>query len=266
MSQVSAAHHLTSRRESIEKAPRDLECGSLLPLCGSRSLLRGVGAPFETWEVSPPHAASCATPQSGDKSPHSRLSHAGRALFSYLTLLFLLLAPTAPAAEESTKYRLTGLFAADREADLRAALEKIPGVKLERLDFPNAEATFRYDPAVAFKDTKPDKILERFDNLLKTASRSTFGLRPPSPTPREKLTPIEISIGLLDCQACALAVYEIVTKIDGVELATVNRHEGKITALVDPTKTNRTALEDALRKREVEVKKSAGTEAPPSPK
>jgi len=175
-------------------------------------------------------------------------------LFRCLPLL-LALVSTLHAAEQTVTHRITGLFDSSREADLRQVIAALPGLTLVSIDFPNAEVTFRYDPAVAFKDTKPDKIIERFDNLLRNASHSTFGVKPLCATPKDKLTRIEIPVGGVDCRACSLACYEIVAKIDGVEQATASFHDGKVTALIDPAKTNRAALEDALKKREVDVKK-----------
>ena len=64
---------------------------------------------------------------------------------------------------------------------------------------------------------------------------------------------IEIPIVGLDCRACSLAVYEMVYRLKGVELATASFKDGKVTALIDPQKTNRTALEMALKSKQVEL-------------
>ena len=50
-----------------------------------------------------------------------------------------------------------------------------------------------------------------------------------------------------------LAAYEAVYKLDGVERATASFREGRVTALIDPSKTDRKALEDALKKRGVSL-------------
>ena len=174
-----------------------------------------------------------------------------------LTLLLPLAGLAAddqPAPPQNFTHRITGLFSPDRETALRAALEKVPGVALVSVDFDHAEGVFSYDPAIAFKGTKPDDITKRFDELLRNATHSTLGIAPLIATPREKLTRIEIAAVGCDCKACGLAAYEIVAKIEGVAQAAVNFHESKISALIDPEKTNRAALEDALKKREVQVK------------
>ena len=171
-----------------------------------------------------------------------------------LSLLLLLSLSAAFAGEENVTHRVTGLFSPAREADLRAALEKVPGVKLVSVDFEHAEAVFAYDAEVAFKGTNPERIIERFDELLRNATRSTLGIAPLDATPKDKLARIEIAGTACDCKACALAAYESIFKIAGVAAATVDFKAGRIVALVDAGKTNRTALEDALKKRGVEIK------------
>ena len=89
-----------------------------------------------------------------------------------------------PAGDQTATYHVTGLFEPDREPALRAAVEKIPGVRLTSVDLDLGQATFAYDPAVAFKGTKPDKILERLDQLLRNASGHLLSLRPACPTAR----------------------------------------------------------------------------------
>ena len=171
---------------------------------------------------------------------------------SLLILLFVI--TTALADEASFTHRVTGLFSPNREADLRAAIEKVPGVKLVSLDFAHAEAVFSYDPAIAFKDTKPEQIVERFNDLLRNATRSMFGIAKLDPTPKDKLTRVEIPVAGMDCKACCLAAYEIIYQIDGVTAATASFKDGLITALIDPSRTNREALETALKARNVTLK------------
>jgi len=158
----------------------------------------------------------------------------------------------APALEvEQVKHRITGLFGKEREEDLRESVKKMTGVTLVSIDFDYAEATFEYDAAKLFKDSKPKDYLERFDNMLRQASSHTFGVRPLSTTAREKLTRVEIPVLGNDCKGCCLAAYESIFKIDGVEQATASFKEGKVTALIDPARTSRETLEEALKKRQV---------------
>lgn len=163
-------------------------------------------------------------------------------------------AATQPVAGvRKVVHRVTGLFSRDREADLGEALLKLPGVELVSLDFDHSEATFSYDPAKAFAGTKPDKIIERFDQELRNASHHTMGIKAVCTVPREKLARIEIPVEGLDCRACCLAAYEILAKQEGVEQATASFKEGKITALIDPAKTGREKLEAVLKERGVTI-------------
>ena len=164
--------------------------------------------------------------------------------------------PAAAAGVQQTVHRITGLFSPDREADLKEALKQIPGVELVSVDIDFSEATFSYDAAVAFPDTKPEQIVERLDQLLKQSSRHTFGAKPRCTVPREQLTRVEIAVIALDCKACALAAYETLAALDGVEQAAVDFKAGRATALIDPAKTARDKLEAALKERGVTVGQS----------
>ena len=157
------------------------------------------------------------------------------------------------ASADTVKHQITGLFMPERERDLREAMEKVPQIKLVSIDFKNAEATFEYDPAKVFPGAKPEQVVQRFDNLLKSASNSTFGIKPLRSLPLEKLRLIEIPVAGLDCKACCLAAYESVYKLEGVERATASFKEGRVTALIDPEKTDRAKLEAALKQRGVSL-------------
>ena len=164
------------------------------------------------------------------------------------------LAPAdGPAKPQPIKHRVTGLFAPDRDADLRAAVKKIPGLELIGVDRANAEAVFSYDPATLFAGSKPERNAENLDGLLRSVSASTFGIKPLCATPRDKLTLVEIRALGLDCKGCALGAYESISGIEGVVQATVNFKEGRVTALIDPAKTGRDALEAALKQKGVEL-------------
>ncbi|MBC8114980.1 MAG: hypothetical protein H7062_11410 [Candidatus Saccharimonas sp.] len=158
-----------------------------------------------------------------------------------------------PPEPSSIKHRVTGLFSPDREDDLREVIQKLPDVKLVSIDYQTSEAAFTYDAAKLFPGAKPEQIRERFDDLLRSVSSSTFGIAPLCTTPKDKLTRIEIPVVGLDCKACCLAAYEAIYKIDGVEQATASFKDGRVTALIDPEKTNRQALEEALKNKRVEL-------------
>jgi copper chaperone CopZ len=156
-----------------------------------------------------------------------------------------------PADVKQVKHQVTGLFMPECEKDLREVAAKIPEIKVVAIDFKNAEATFEYDVA---KFGKPDQAIQKLDGLLKGASFHTFGVKPLCTTAKEKLKLIEIPVAGLDCKACSLAAYEAIYRLDGVERATASFRDGRVTALVDPAKTDRATLEVALKKKGVTVK------------
>lgn len=179
-----------------------------------------------------------------------------------VSVLGIVFAGVSRGAEPTTdlatiKVRVTGLFQPDREQDLREVMLLIPDAKLLSIDYANAEAVFEYDPKTSFNKATPDKFPERLDNAVRTNSRSTFGIKPASTTPKDKLQRIEIGVVGLDCKGCALAAYESVARVDGVEQATASFKDGLVTAKFDPERTNREALEAALVKARVELKKPA---------
>lgn len=186
---------------------------------------------------------AAATPAAwGDQRPATRPSKPAAA------------AP-APAGRQTMVCGVVGLFAADREADLRAAVAALPDVQIVAVDFDHGEATFSYDPAAAgFKGAAPDKVVERLDQLVRNASGHLFGVRRRSAAAPDKLTKVEVDVAPLDCKACALAVHEMVCKLDGVSQAAVDMKTGRITATVDPDKADGDKIRAALKAREVVVR------------
>ncbi len=178
----------------------------------------------------------------------------GRKIVLMIVVAVISLMGSSQTKAEPIKHQVTGLFCIERNADLRESFEKIPQIKLIKIDFKNAEITVDYDPTKVFPGAKPHQIIERFDNLLKQASHHTFGIRPLRSTPLDKLQWVEVPITGLDCKACSLAAYEAVYKLDGVEQAMASFRERSVAALIDPGKIDRAKLEDALKKRQVDVK------------
>ena len=174
--------------------------------------------------------------------------------FASLFCALSLALPLLHAEEQTGTYRLFGLSAAEREADLREVLAKVPEVTLVSLDAAKAEVTLRFEAEKLFPPTKAkqppaaDKITARLDTLIGTASTRTFGITERSTVPADKLTKVEILIGVLDCKGCRYAAYQAVAKLDGVERATVSATPSAIIAWIDATKTKREALEEALKK------------------
>jgi copper chaperone CopZ len=146
-----------------------------------------------------------------------------------------------------------GLFAPDRVKDLREDLARVPDVKLVAVDFDFAEMTIEFVPGKAFPGTPPKDFPAALDGKLGQASNYTFRVKPRSPVPRQKLRTVVIPVAGLDCKACALAAYEAVARVDGVEQATASFKEKKVTARIDPEKTSQAALEVALRRAEVQI-------------
>jgi copper chaperone CopZ len=105
-----------------------------------------------------------------------------------------------------------------------------------------------------FPGAKPEQYVERLDQKLRQTSQGTFGAKPPSTLPREKLQFLEIGVLGLDCHACSLAAYEAVAKLPGVEQATASFRDGLVTAWIDPAQTSREKLEEALKQKGAELK------------
>lgn len=162
-----------------------------------------------------------------------------------------------PARPERFTYRVLGLFSKDREADLREGFRDILDIKLVSVNFDDAEITVEFAPAKVFPGQKPDRVVELVNDKVRQATHHTFGVKPRSTVPKDKLQEVVIPVGGLDCKACCLAAYEIVAQVDGVMQATASFKDGKVTAKFDPSKTDRAKLEEALRKRGVHVGPSA---------
>jgi hypothetical protein len=188
------------------------------------------------------------TDQPGRRRPYYRFL---LMILCYMILCDMILCNTVQA--DTIKHQITGLFSTDREQDLREAFKQIPTIRLVSIDFKNAEATLEYDPEKVVPGAKPAQIVERLDGMLKSACNHTFGVKPLRTMPRDKLRLIEIPVAGLDCKACCLAAYEAVYRLDGVEMATASFRDGRVTALIDPHKTDRSQLEKALKQRGVSV-------------
>ena len=68
-----------------------------------------------------------------------------KTLFLAILAIVCLGAAASPTTRPTNHvHRITGLFSPDREQDLHAALEKIPGIRLVSLDLDHAEATLSY--------------------------------------------------------------------------------------------------------------------------
>lgn len=182
-----------------------------------------------------------------------RFEHGLKRAILAIALLACVAAAPEGAEEHTSDYRIVGLFSPDRVDDLKHVMADIPEIQLSRLDYEAARVTLQYDLKVLFPDHNPKKppsdaeIEQRLNNLLNTASYNTFSLKPLPTVAEGKLAKIAFPVGILDCKGCRYAAYLAVTKAEGVERATVTT-DRMVTAWIDPTKTDRPALEAALKK------------------
>jgi formylglycine-generating enzyme required for sulfatase activity/copper chaperone CopZ len=186
------------------------------------------------------------------------LSAAARFAFAALLLIsgFASAAAEPPPGKMRVTWQIRGLFCPECKGDLQAlCAEKLPEIKVVDVDVPNSEATFEFNPAVAFdprfRNAKPDALLILFNGKLQQASRSIFSAHPRRTTPLEKLRWIEIPFEGLDCKACSYGVYLILMSMKGVEQATADTLTGLATVLIDPETIDEKAIRRKLREQEV---------------
>jgi len=160
-----------------------------------------------------------------------------------------------PAKPVRMTYRVVGLFAPDREKDLRDSMSEISDVKVISINFDDAEMTIEYLPGKSLQGAKQEQIINHLEQQLSGITHGGFSVKPQRTQTREKLEQIVIPATAIDCKGCAYAAYDSIAGIDGVVQATVSFKEGRVTALIDPNKTGRTKLEDALKKRGVKLGK-----------
>ena len=143
-------------------------------------------------------------------------------------LLAVLVSATASAQDkpppkaERFIYRVTGLFAADREKDLRTGFAELPDYQLIAVDFAEAEITVEFIPARLFPGQKLERVTELVNDAVRQATGHTFGVKPRSTVARDKLVRVEIPVAGCDCRGCCLLAYEAVAAVDGVEQATAS--------------------------------------------
>ena len=169
------------------------------------------------------------------------------------------LALTSLHAEEMT-VRILGFSHSERVADFHKAVGTLPELKLVNVDGDKAIATLSFDLPVLLGKPKPrpeeltpEKILERLDTLIGKASLRTFSVLKATGITEDKLTKVELQVGVLDCKGCRYGAYIAIAKIEGVERASVNSDSRTLTAWIDATKTNKEAIEAALKKARVEL-------------
>ncbi|MFO0870930.1 MAG: heavy metal-associated domain-containing protein [Pirellulales bacterium] len=184
-------------------------------------------------------------------------SFLGLWLFIVATAPVQALEPPAPSGRAAHTFRITGLFVPEREAALRQLVtEHLPDVRVLAVDFANGEATFEFDADQLLQKPNATQLIERFDNLLRSHSRSTFGARARCAIPRDQLQAVTIPIAGLDCLGCCLGAYDAIYRLDGVEWAAVSFREGRASALINPAQIDRAQLVTALRQRGVTIRET----------
>lgn len=162
-----------------------------------------------------------------------------------LLLLCSAIVHLASAADDwpTAVVRVLGLCYPERANDLKAELAERSELRVVSVDYDRAEVTIAYDA----KRTKPDD----FKHL---GGHRGFEIRSRGDLPFDQLAHVDIAVVGLDCKGCALGTYNAIGRIDGVYVATVDYKTGVVSTRIDPAKTNRAALEEALKKANVTLK------------
>ncbi len=162
-------------------------------------------------------------------------------------LLLLFVIVTAWSAADDTwptvVMRVAGLCYPERASDLKTEIAERSEVRLVSVDYDHAEATFAYDP----KRTKPD-------DLKHLGGAHGFQIHPRCEIPFDHLAKVDIPVAGLDCKGCSLGTANVINRIEGVYLVTVDYKAGVVSTRIDLAKTNREALIDALKKGNVTVR------------
>lgn len=175
-----------------------------------------------------------------------KLAWVGLLIVGLVTIL-----QAAPTVEVSR--RVSGLFEPSRVDDLRAVVPTLPGVEWVSLDFASTVVVLRVDPAQlmgsynAKHPPSDEQLARRLDEQLASASNRTFSLKPLASASAVPAVVVEVKTGLLDCRGCRYAVYNGVSRLDGLESATVTT-DGRLIARIDPAKLDQKALLAALKK------------------
>ncbi|MCA9062651.1 MAG: DUF1592 domain-containing protein, partial [Planctomycetaceae bacterium] len=158
------------------------------------------------------------------------------------------------ADERSVDVRVMGLFFPERVDAFRMLLRQFPDVRLRSVDYDTAQATIQYaSNADHFRNASHEQVMQRLNDRIRQQSRGLFSVAHPGKLPHEVLEKIEISISGLDCDACSLAVHDILTRQQGVVHATASFADRVAIAWIDPKATSREELEQALKKSNVAI-------------
>ncbi len=245
---------------------------------GLRTLLHAVVA-SPLFTLRDPHAMASRSPQKWSDSLPT--AHANRVLHQRYSEQLLMTPPTpvieqparpsislTPSEPPATTFafdaaptiraRIVGLFIPQRDEAFRGLLATIPEVSLESFDPATAEAIIRYAPeSPLFANANVNDVLSRLADRIRSRSDGLFSLREPGNRPHNQLRRESFDIIGLDCDACSLAVHDILTREKGVAHATASFGDGTAVAWCDPDVVTRESLLAALVERGVTVRQAA---------
>ena len=181
-----------------------------------------------------------------------REDRSGKAIHRLLLVCFV--AMVVGCAKSSTvTVRIIGLSDASRANDFKEVIKKVPSVKLVRFDSDKASASLDFQPAT--QDQKsvpsgtvlpPDKVISLIDGLVGDASSHTFSVTAPTGVAEKNLSKLTYKVSINDCKGCRYAAYLAVAKLEGVDRASLDSSNNILVAWIDPTKTSKKAVGDAL--------------------
>lgn len=155
-------------------------------------------------------------------------------------------------AEHAVTLRLIGLFMPERVDAFRELISQFPEAQLQSINFETAETTLQFAAdSELFRNAKPEQIVERLNNRVRQLSTGLFSLTATGSIPHAQLEKLQFRIVGLDCDACSLAVHDILARADGVAHVIASFRDGLAIAWIDPELTNRQTLQMLLEQRRV---------------
>ncbi len=164
-------------------------------------------------------------------------------------------AKQASEAFRSLRVQVMGLFIPEQQAAFRSQMEQVEQATLEAVDYDSAEATIQVaNDGDLFRGISDEQAVQRLNERIQHLSRGLFGIRPVSSVALKDRRRLDFQITGLDCKACSLAVHDVLIRQEGVMHATASFRDGVAVAWIDPEKTERSLLLEALKKAGVTVR------------
>ena len=169
-------------------------------------------------------------------------------------LLLCLMALLANCSKEPVvTVRILGLSDASRVNDFNEVIKKLPSLKIVSFDSDHATALVRYEPTIMDQrlglrsaSSTPSTVIPLIDGLISAASGHTFTVTAPTEIADKNLKKLTFKVNLNDCKGCRYAAYIAVAKLEGLDRATVDSANHSLVAWIDPTKTSKKTVGDAL--------------------